>query len=101
MTLATEGGIAFPVPCVGSEKGAVSAVNREGLSTVFIDGVPKIRTVMETKRLLFPPVNPGDVIGKVSFRTADGEEIGALDLTAEETVPAPEVPKGLWKKLFG
>ena len=101
VTLAEERGIAHPVPCAGSEKGAVSAVNREGLSTVFIDGVPEIRTVLETKRLLFPPVNPGDVIGRVTFRTAEGAEIGALELTAEESVEAPAAPKSLWEKLFG
>ena len=99
VTLANAGEIAFPVPCVGSERGSVRAVNREELSMIFIDGVPKIRKTLETKRLLFPPVEAGDVIGRVSYRTADGEEIASLDLTADETVPAPEKPKSFFARL--
>ena len=101
ITLAKSGGVSFPVPCPGSESGAVRAVNREGLTGLFFDGVPEIRTVVETKRLLFPPVEPGDVIGRVTYRTPEGEIVGSLDLYAEESVPAPDPPRSLLDRLTG
>lgn len=99
--LAKEGGVSFPVPCVGSESGAIRASNREAVDALFFDGEPEYRTVIETKRLLFPPVNEGDVIGRVVFLAPDGEEIGRADLRAEEAVAAPEPRKGFFERVFG
>ena len=97
---AEPGGISFPVPCVGSEKGAVRAVNDTGLERVFIDGRPEYRTVIETKRMLFPPVECGEEIGRAVFLAPDGSELGSVPLLADETVSAPEEPEGLLRKLF-
>ena len=63
VTLAEKGGISFPVPCPGSEKGAVTARNAEELKRIFFGDPPEVRTLIETKRMLFPPVEEGGVIG--------------------------------------
>ena len=97
---AEPGGISFPVPCAGSEKGAVRAVSEEGFERVFIDGAPDFRTVIETKRMLFPPVERGETAGRAVFLTSDGDELGSVELKADEAVPAPEMPEGLFGKLF-
>ena len=101
MTLAEKGGISFPVPCPGSEKGAVTARNAEELKRIFFGDPPEVRTLIETKRMLFPPVEEGSVIGRAVFSDAYGNTLGEVPLFASESVPAPAPSPGFFEKLFG
>ena len=101
VTLAEAGGISFPVPCPGSEKGAVEAVNKTGLTRVFFGEEPEVRTVIETKRMLFPPVKAGDAVGRAVFYDGRDVLLGEVPLLAREDVPAPSRSPGLFEKILG
>ncbi len=101
VTLAEAGKINVPVPCPGSEKGAIAASNDASLTRIFFGDAPKIRTVVETKRMLFPPVDEGDTVGRAVFYDGDGVLLGEVPLLARETVPGPEQSPGILERIFG
>ena len=76
-------------------------MNRDALTLFFFDAVPAVKTVIETKRLLFPPAEEGEEIGRAVFCDENGRELGSVPLRASEAVPAPVREPGLFDKLFG
>lgn len=89
VTLAEAGQFVHAIPCPHAEDGAVTVSNRIPLTRIFFDGPPQIDARIEARRLLLEEVHAGDVLGRVVF-TADGHEVAALPLMAEESVPLPE-----------
>jgi len=88
VTLALPGDFAVELPCVSAPDGIITATNTEELTIVLPAGT-EVTHVMESRRLHFPPIAAGDVVGCVRFFAGD-QLLGELPLTAccDVTLPA-------------
>ncbi len=88
VTLAEQGEFTVEIPCVGVDGGYVILQNRDELTLCLKNGTEITHGVIAS-RLLFPPVEAGQVLGKVVFY-ASGEEIGSVPLYATNQVDLPK-----------
>ena len=96
--LAEPGSFSGRFLCASAPDGSVLAANDEGLTLCLKAGLTITHTV-ECGRMLFAPIEKGDVLGRVVFY-ADGEEIGSVPLTAQESVEAPADGRSLGEKIL-
>lgn len=89
-TLAEPGEFTVEIPCTGADGGIVMLQNRDGLSLTMKSGKEITREIV-CDRLLFPPIEMGEELGRVKFY-CDGEEIGCVPLysTVEVTEAEPK-----------
>lgn len=97
-TLAEAGEFTVELPCVGAENGYVMLQNRDSLSVTIKRGL-EITHEIVADRLLFPPVEEGDLLGKVIFYRGV-EEIGNVPLYATSTVGIPEDTRPFYEKII-
>ena len=98
VTLASPGAYSVELPCVGAEKGLLTAVNREELTAVLPVGTA-VTELVESRGMWFAPVEEGQTVGLVRF-FADGREIGSVALTAASAVECPPVKPGLLERIL-
>jgi D-alanyl-D-alanine carboxypeptidase len=96
VSLACEGQYNCKVSVVGGQSDYVTLTNTEGLKYTYLKENANITSEIIHDRFIFAPVKQGEVIGHVVFYN-NGEEIGRIKLTAQNSVEKP-VSK---KKLFG
>ncbi len=80
--LATTGEFAYRLPVISGSATDVSVKNTDSLSMVLKKGA-NVSYDVELPRYLIAPVNEGDVIGKIVFRSGENE-IAELNLVATE-----------------
>ncbi|MBR5252311.1 MAG: D-alanyl-D-alanine carboxypeptidase [Clostridia bacterium] len=97
VTLAEAGEFTVEIPCVGAEDGYIILQNRDELTLCLKSGT-EIRHELIADRMIFPPVQIGDELGKVIF-FADGKEIATIPLYATSNVSATEDTRSIFEKL--
>jgi len=95
--LAEPSSISFRVPVVGGVASYVDVSNVGGLTYTCQKQNANIDEQLILDRFLFAPIEQGDIIGQIIYYN-NGEEIGRLDLIAQNSVMQKTVKK---KKLFG
>lgn len=96
--LAEPGQFTFDIPCPTAENGVVTVTNTDSLSACLKNGT-EVTYVAEAPHLQMPPVNSGDVLGRVIF-SANGKTIGEIPLYAQNTVAEPEDNRSLGQKIL-
>ncbi|MCQ2423868.1 MAG: D-alanyl-D-alanine carboxypeptidase [Clostridia bacterium] len=99
VTLAKPGDFAALLPLAGGEADTVRVSADSALAVTLSKTHGTIETRVELPHLAFAPVEAGETLGRVVF-TTDGQEIGAVLLTAEEAVAARPVKRSLWQRIF-
>ncbi len=94
--LAAPDSITHKIPVVGGESDYATVTNAGGLSYTCEKQTANITSELVIDRFLFAPVKQGDILGQVIFYN-NGEEIGRIDLTAQNDVNQKKIKK----KLFG
>ena len=97
-TLAEPGEFTVQLPCPTARDGVVTACNRDGLSFVREPGL-EITHIVEADRMLMPPVEEGQAVGRVIFY-ADGRGIGEIPLYACEAVAEPGDNRSVGDKIL-
>ena len=97
VTLAEAGEFTVEIPCVGAEDGHIILQNRDEITVCLKNGT-EIKHEIIADRLLFPPIEIGDELGKVIF-FSDGKEIATLPLYATSNVSATEDTRSIFEKL--
>ncbi len=86
--LATPGQYSVKIPCMNSESGYVTAVNRDEFSLVMKKS-EDFDYRIEAHRIIFSDVYEGDVLGKIIF-TYDKKVVGELPLYSVDTVESAD-----------
>jgi len=97
-TLAEPGEFTVQLPCPTAKDGVITACNRDGLSLVRENGL-EITHVVEADRLLMPPVEEGQCLGRVVFY-ANSEMLGEVPLYSCESVAEPVDTRSAVQKFF-
>ena len=98
VTLAEVGEFTVEIPCVGADGGYVILQNTDELTLCLKNGT-EITHELVADRLIFPPVEVGDLLGEVRFYS-DGEEIATLPLYAAGQVSVKEDSRSAIQKFF-
>jgi len=86
-TLAEPGEFTIQLPCPNAKDGVITACNRDALSMVRENNL-EITHVVEADRLLMPPVEEGQQVGRVVFYHND-ECLGEVPLYSCESAAEP------------
>ncbi len=97
--LAEPGGFSYKIPCPTAENGYVTVQNTDALALCLKNNVG-VTYVAEAPHLQMPPVNVGDVLGRVIFHAEDGTVLGEIPLYAQDTVAVPEDNRSIGQKLL-
>ncbi len=82
--LSAPGEFTYRIPVIGSDTDSVTVKNTETLSRVLECRDTEFETHVKLSRYVSAPVKEGDILGKVIF-TKNGELLGMIDLTAQNT----------------
>ena len=96
--LAEPGQFSYDIPCPSAENGSVAVTNTDTLS-LCLKTEAVVTSVAEAPHFTMPPVNPGDVLGRVIFY-ADGKEIGEVPLYAQTAVAEPQDTRSPGQKIL-
>lgn len=96
--LAEPGQFTFEIPCPTADGGIVTVSNTDSLSACLKNGT-EVTYVAEAPHLLMPPVNVGDVLGRVVF-SANGKVLGEVPLYAQTAVAEPEDNRSFGQKIL-
>jgi len=96
-TLAEEGQFSIEIACPTAPDGKLILTNRDSLSFC-LPADSEVTHFFEAPHFTFPPVNEGDMLGRIIF-SANGEEIADIPLYAAYTVPEPEDNRGFMEKI--
>lgn len=83
--LAKPGDFSFDIPVLGGVSDTVKISNSNTLKMILEKTSPEIQSEVRLCRYFSAPINKGDILGTVVF-TKDGEEIGRVNLTAENSI---------------
>lgn len=101
--LTPAGDNSFVIPVVNGTQSSVRCSNKDELYAVLEKGGREIDCRVELKRFYYAPISEGDILGRVVY-SLDGEDIGSVDITADESVDSVvyENPiAGFFKRVFG
>ncbi len=96
--LAYPGEFSYKIPIFNGEKDELSVSNKDAFSFICEKGNSSFDVHVKLSRYTAAPINEGDILGSVIF-TKDGQTIGKINLTADETINKKQ-NKGLFPK-FG
>ncbi len=99
VNIAAAGDISYDISVCGGVLPSVSVSNAESLTVMLPKSHGEITCIIELPRFLYAGFEKGDLIGKARF-FADGLEIGAVSLYAEDSVLVYKKEKNIWQKLF-
>ncbi len=97
--LAETGEFTYEIPCPTAETGYVTIANADAFSLCLKNGV-STTYVAEAPHLQMPPVNVGDILGRVVFSASDGTILGEIPLYAQDAVAVPEDDRSLGHKIL-
>ena len=100
ISLADKGDYTVRLDLINGVKGSFLASNSSPLSVTLKKDNTDISAVLEANRLISAPIKKGDVVGKIVFYNK-GEEIGKIDLLADENVNEIKYKKSIFERLFG
>ena len=83
--LAKPGDFSYDIPVLDGASDTVKISNTDTLKMILQKNAPDIKSEVKLCRYFSAPINDGDILGTVVF-TKDGEEIGKVNLTAENSV---------------
>lgn len=76
------------VPVKGGRRRTVNLVAKETVVLLLEKSEPSLQAVEELPERLTAPLLPNEVLGGISYRRADGEELGRVDVIAQAEVEA-------------
>ncbi len=97
-TICDEDGVSFDIPCLGGDNDTIR-VKSDGALSITLPKDTKVTSSLEIRRFVWAPVKSGDYVGKVKY-FANGEEIAALDLYAQNVCYEKTHTKSLFEKFF-
>ncbi len=97
--LAKPGGFTYKIPCPTAENGYVTVSNADALAVCLKNGTA-VTYVAEAPHLQMPPVNVGDMLGRVVFSAGNGTVLGEIPLYAQDAVAVPEDDRSFGQKLL-
>ncbi len=97
-SLAEPGEFTIQLPCPTARDGVITACNRDVFSLVRENGL-EITHVVEADRLLMPPVEEGQPVGRVVFY-ANTEILGEIPLYSCDSVTEPADTRSAIQKIF-
>lgn len=86
------------LPCVGGTQSMINCKCVGELSCVLPKNHGEITSQIDAKRMLFAPVNEGEVVGNVRY-SCDGRELGSLELVSSDSSEYIE-KKGFFKRIL-
>lgn len=96
-SLAEVGEFTYEIPCPNAQNGSVTISNTDELSVCLKNGT-NVEVTVEAPHLIFPPINVGDMVGRVVF-TAGDTVIGELPLYARTSVAEAADERSFAQKL--
>ncbi len=84
--LACEDEFSYQIPVIGGDKETVTVKNNASLSKVFKKTDGDFKTHVKLSRYFSAPINKGDILGEVIFADCEGNQIGKLNLYADEDI---------------
>lgn len=97
-TLAEPEEYQIEIACPTAPDGKLRLTNRDELIACLKNNA-EITRAIEAPHYVFPPVNEGDVLGRVVF-SCSGNEIGSVPLYAASSVAEPEDNRSLGEKIL-
>lgn len=96
--LASPGDFSIKIPCPSSDDGYLSASNTDEFK-ICAPSDAEITHVIEAERMVFPPVESGEAVGKVSFYS-ENKKLGEILLYASESVEEAPDTRSLIDKIL-
>ena len=85
VTLVESGEYSYKIPVINGKNDKITIYNEEKLDVILDKNDTEIKKHIKISRYVTAPVNKGDVLGEIIY-TRGNEEIGRINLIADETV---------------
>ncbi len=97
LTLIGEGEFNYTLPVINGTGNSVVVKNRNSLKYIYTDDAPRIVKEVRMPHFLVAPINKGDAVGSIVFKS-DDEIIATTDIIATESVT--KIKERIFDRLF-
>ncbi len=85
LKLIDEGEFEYSLPVINGDVKSITVQNKDKLKYIYTNDVPEITKEIKLQRFAVAPINRGDVVGCIVFKS-DGKIIATTDIIASESV---------------